>query len=327
MTGLVEKLAFGAIAAGLHALAFAAISQTGAQSQGAGGAGRVTLQGSTPQIEAMVAAWTAPPETIRPVVLTQPEPPVAEAPVADLPQSDRTPTERAAATPLPDLPEPPLAPQAAQLPPPRPAPAPVVAAAPSLPDPQPLDLPSARPAAPDPPRAAAPSAVARPSVPLAPPPPEAPKLADAAKTAPPPVTPKARPAKRAQRAAPAVQAQRAAGTGGGQQAGTSGRAQQSALGAGQRRDLIATWGARIIDRIERTKRAPRGVSPGGRVILRLQVSPDGTLRSVSVLKSSGNAALDAAAVNAVRRAGRFPPAPDGLADPVYSFSLPVRFNR
>ena len=143
---------------------------------------------------------------------------------------------------------------------------------------------------------------------------------------PPPAEPETPPAKRAQSASAAAQAQKAAGRGGAQRAGTGGKAQTDALGPGQRQSLIAQWGAQIIDRIERTKRTPRRLRGGGRVVLRLQVSRAGGLLSVSVGQSSGNAELDAAAISAVRRAGGFPPAPKGLTKPAYSFSLPVRFN-
>lgn len=328
MNGMAEKLAFGALAAGLHVLAFAAIPDTGAQSQGAGGEGRVTLQGATAQIEAMVAAWTAPPETAEPVNLARPQPPTDEPPAPDLPRVEQAAIPPATAAPLPDLPVAPSLPTAAQLPLPRPAPAPEVATAPSLPRPQPDQ--SAEPRQPPlsaaPPAATPPDAAQRPAAPAAPPPPDALKMAEAAQSPPPPAEPETPPAERARSASAAAQAQKAAGRGGAQRAGTEGKAQTDALGPGQRQSLIAQWGAQIIDRIERTKRTPRRLRGGGRVVLRLQVSRAGGLLSVSVGQSSGNAELDAAAIRAVRRAGGFPPAPKGLTKPAYSFSLPVRFN-
>ncbi|TDK45062.1 energy transducer TonB [Antarcticimicrobium luteum] len=328
MSALAEKAVFGVIAAGLHVLALAALPGTGAQSGGAGGTGRVTLEGASPQIAAMVAAWTAPPEMAEPVALSQPSLPSADPPAPDLPPVERAPRPPATAAQLPDLADAPPPPQAANLPLPTPMPAPSLTEAPSLRLPQPEQGTEERPEITIAPSAQAPrDPLQRPKAPSALPPPGAPQLAEAMEAAPPQPPPPARsetPA--AQRTQAAAQAQQAAGRGGAQRAGTNGKAQQPALGSGQRHSLIAAWGARIIDRIERTKRAPRGLRGGGRVVLRLQVSRSGALQGVSIRSSSGNAEMDAAAINAVRRAGRFPPAPEGLTRPVYSFSLPVRFN-
>ncbi len=328
---LAEKAVFGVIAAGLHVLAFAALPGTGTQSQGAGGDGRITLQGASPQIEAMVAAWTAPPETAQPVTLAQPAPPALETAEPELAQIAPEPIPTRPVLTQPERPTSPSAPDAAQLPLPRPIPAPPMADAPALPVQQPdaatMDrpeitaptpvFPSRRPTAPTP------------EAPPAPVTPSAPDLAEARQPPPPPVPPKPREIaapKPAQQASAAVQSQQAAGRGGGAQAGTGSRSDRAALSPGQRNSLIAAWGAQITNRIERTKRAPRGLRKGGRVVLRLQVSRAGQLQSVSVRQSSGNADLDAAAIRAVRRAKRFPAAPEGLNKPVYSFSLPVRFN-
>lgn len=332
---LAEKAAFGLIAAGLHVLAFAALPGTGAPTQGAGGDGRITLQGATPQIEAMVAAWTAPPETAQPITLAQPTPPVVETAEPDLAQTVRDLTPKVSTPPPLDLSTAPNPPDAAQLPLPRPIPTPPMADAPALPAPQPDPAPMDRPEVTTPPPVLS-SPLRSAPTPEAPPAPETPSAPDLAEArqpppspTPPPVPPKPRETaapKPAQQASVAVQSQQATGRGGGAQAGTSGTSDRAALSPGQRRSLIAAWGAQITNRIERTKRAPRGLRKGGRVVLRLQVSRTGQLQSVSVRQSSGNAELDAAAIRAVRRAKRFPAAPEGLNKPVYSFSLPVRFN-
>ncbi|TDE38291.1 energy transducer TonB family protein [Antarcticimicrobium sediminis] len=333
MTGaLAEKVAFGLIAAGLHVLAFAALPGTGAQTQGAGGDGRITLQGATPQIEAMVAAWTAPPETAQPVTLEQPIPPAMETAEPDLAQATPEPIPTRPVPTQPERPTAPSAPDAAQLPLPRPIPTPPMADALALPAPQPDPATMDRPeiAAPSPVLSSRQRSAPTPEAPPAPVTPRAPDLAEARQLPPPPpAPPKPReiaPPKPAQQASAAVQSQQAAGRGGGAQAGNGNRSDRAALSPGQRNSLIAAWGAQITNRIERTKRAPRGLRKGGRVVLRLQVSRAGQLQSVSVRQSSGNAELDAAAIRAVRRAKRFPAAPEGLNKPFYSFSLPVRFN-
>lgn len=122
--------------------------------------------------------------------------------------------------------------------------------------------------------------------------------------------------------------QRAAGSGGGGVAGNNGTAQETVTGTGKVANLRAKWGATIRARIERAKRYPSAAGRvGGTVTVRLSVTRGGDLASVALAASSGNAALDAAALEAVRRAGRFPPAPTGLNDPTYGFSLTIRFSR
>jgi protein TonB len=86
---------------------------------------------------------------------------------------------------------------------------------------------------------------------------------------------------------------------------------------------MSQWGAEIMARIERAR--PR-VRASGQVLLALQVARSGHLAAVSVARSSGDPAVDDAALSAVRRAGRFPAAPDALTEASYRFSLPIRFR-
>lgn len=118
-------------------------------------------------------------------------------------------------------------------------------------------------------------------------------------------------------------ARQAAGRGETGARGVAGAAQTVALTSGQRQSLMSTWGAQIRARIDRGRPAVRG---RGVVVLRLQVRRDGALAGVGIAQSSGNAALDQAAVQAVQRAGRFPAAPEGLREAQYGFSLPLRFR-
>jgi len=180
-------------------------------------------------------------------------------------------------------------------------------AAPDLPEPVDMRLPTIP--VPD----APPAPVA------SPPPPE---------KAPPPKVAKqqAAPAKAPRPPAPAQPAARAAGAGGGPVAGVNGEASEGSLSPGARSSALAEWGGRIRARIERAKRSPQG-GGAGRVLLALRVARDGRLVSVSVVQSSGVAKVDDAALTAVRRAGRFPKAPQGLVDQSYDFTLPLRFLR
>ena len=117
------------------------------------------------------------------------------------------------------------------------------------------------------------------------------------------------------RAAPA---QRAAGGGGGRRRGNAGRRAVSTGDAAARRAALARWGAGIRRNIERGKRYPRGARGGGTVTVQLTVSRDGALRAARVVASSGVAALDRAALEAVRRT-RLPAAPKGLSVPPLPF--------
>jgi protein TonB len=115
----------------------------------------------------------------------------------------------------------------------------------------------------------------------------------------------------------------AAGQGAAAAKGTRGPAANASLAPGVRQSLMAEWGADIRSHIDRAK--PRG-SGRGVVSVMLNVGRDGTLRSVSVAQSSGQRTLDQMAVTIVRSVGRMPSAPAGLAEPSYTFRVPIRFN-
>lgn len=178
------------------------------------------------------------------------------------------------------------------------------------PEPPKVDLPEPRPAPPQP--------TAEPPKPKrAEPKPKPPKpKTEKPKTAPSPAPSEAR------------AASRAAGAGGGAEAGTGGTARASAPSAGTAKNLLAQWGATIRARIERRKSYPSAAGrASGSVSLSLTVGASGQLLGASVSRSSGNAALDAAALGAVRKAGPFPAAPQGLGKASYSFSLALKFSR
>ncbi|MFX0546034.1 TonB family protein [Roseovarius sp. S1116L3] len=122
-------------------------------------------------------------------------------------------------------------------------------------------------------------------------------------------------------------AQTASGSGGSANAGSAGSSAAATLSAGQRQSLVAQWGAQVRSKIERSKRYPsaaRGAE--GTVHVRITIARDGSLRAVSVATTSGHAALDAAALRAVKSARRFPPAPRLLDQPSYTFTLAMRFS-
>ncbi len=159
----------------------------------------------------------------------------------------------------------------------------------------------------------------------APPPvaPEAPARADpvpdAPETAPaPPMPPKTTP----KPPAPTQGAARPASV-----AGDGGKAETTRRAATGDADARAAWLSAIRARVERRKVYPETAGGAeGRVTLQLTVDRAGRLASVAVLRSSGHATLDAAALRAVRAAGRFPKAPKDVSEASVTFNLPLRYS-
>lgn len=134
-------------------------------------------------------------------------------------------------------------------------------------------------------------------------------------------------AKRASAAPSETAMQTAAGAGRTSQAGRVGPAVVKTLSTGRQAKLVSVWGAKLRSRIERKKRYPRDARGSGVVRLRIHVARSGQLLSSRVVKSSGVAAFDAAALAAIARAAPFPPAPKQLTDGSYTFALSMRFDR
>jgi protein TonB len=177
-----------------------------------------------------------------------------------------------------------------------PSPPPLPAAAPDL------AQPDARPEAPRPATdAPAPPAAEPPETAVAPPAPE--------------MRPRARPA------------QVAAGAGATGLRGARGEAPVAGLSDSARRAIVAAWGAEIRARVEAGKVHPEGLRASGRPIVRITVARSGALEEVRIVRSSQVAALDEAALRAVRRAGSFPAAPRDLDLSRASFDLPIAFTR
>lgn len=145
---------------------------------------------------------------------------------------------------------------------------------------------------------------------------------------PPKIRPQARPASQPVKPTPSVSqppraASTAAGSGATAERGVRGPAETASLSKSARQTLIAEWGGKIRNRIDRAK--PRGGGRGSVVVV-LTVGRNGVLQGVGIATSSGQAALDQRAVEAVRSAARFPEAPAALMDASYTFRLPIRFD-
>jgi len=332
MKPLAEFAPFLALAVVVHIGAFAMVARGGVSSGGDGGTEQFTLQGGDPGMAALVAAWERAPEVPQPLaapvdLLSAPEA-LPEAPNASVPAPVHA---------LQALSPPATAPESLidTAPPDTPLMIPAIPA--PTPDLPPLveTLPSAPASVPRSPLAALaetlqPAHEAPVALPDSTPPPPPLALASAPERSPiPPSRPQPRSETQTTRAQPAptagapAPAQRAAGTGAqardGQGSSTeTSRAQVDAGG------LVAQWGGAIRSAVQRQQRHPAGTRAGGTVHLRLDVHSDGRLLTVALRESSGHAALDQAAIDAVRRA-RLPAAPQGLSGS-YQFNLPVRFR-
>jgi protein TonB len=80
----------------------------------------------------------------------------------------------------------------------------------------------------------------------------------------------------------------------------------------------AAYARAVMKKVRATKR--KSGAGKGSVVVGFTIAPDGSLASVQVLQSSGNAALDAVAVDHIRRSEPFPP-PGSNAGRGYSFQF------
>jgi len=306
--GLIEIPAFAALALGVHLALFAGWPGGAPEGAGDSGAAVLSIEGASGAVEAMVAAWETAPA--RATAAPGLDAPAAVAPAGPAPSAETTPApgETVAGLPAPQLAE--DVPDIVQ-PAPVPLPVPDVASAPVAPVATPAEAAPALPGAsrPDARPSGPPSGLSTPEATPAP-------VVETASAAPVPATrPKARPEQLAR--------------GAGRQGTRGDRAETSApsLSDSARRSLVASWGAEIRARVEARKVHPAGLRAAGRPVVRITVARSGALEAVQVVRSSRIAALDAAAVSAVRRAGRFPEAPGQLDLARVSFDLPISFTR
>ena len=294
----MDRAGFVVIAAALHVAAFAAVVPDGAPRGPLADAPPARLAAGGAETQAMVAAWEAPPEieTALPAAAEPPaEPPVAAVPPA-LPDSPADAAPRSDAAPTLSAPRSGAVPN---LPPAPEAPAPQVSA---------LALgrsarPAERPARPAPRRAAEPAPESAPApAPAAQPPRQARSQ------------PEPQPDAAPQRAGQGGQA--AGGRGGG-----GGGASAAQVASAQQR-----WAGQIQSCIARRAQRPRGVRGSGATTISIRVGRDGQVLGVGVSRSSGDPALDQAAVQAAQRARRCPAAPAELTDASYAFAMPVTLN-
>lgn len=93
--------------------------------------------------------------------------------------------------------------------------------------------------------------------------------------------------------------------------------------------LVSSYQAQVLAHLSRFRAYPeearsRGIT--GVVSVRFALASDGKVVSASLLRTSGAAMLDEAALAMVRRASPFPPFPAGLNRARMEFAAPVRFD-
>jgi protein TonB len=104
--------------------------------------------------------------------------------------------------------------------------------------------------------------------------------------------------------------------------GTKGKGRSDAETSGE--GGIGSYGGVVRARVARNK--PRGMTGRGTVIVTIGVSPSGGLRFARLSRSSGNAALDRAAMAAVQRSAPFPDPPAGASPGQLVFHIPIAYR-
>jgi periplasmic protein TonB len=92
-------------------------------------------------------------------------------------------------------------------------------------------------------------------------------------------------------------------------------------------NAIPSWRNEVVAKLERNKRFPHGAERSrGTAQVFFSIDRQGQVTASRVVKSSGSAALDRAALDMIARAAPFPPPPPALAGPEVRLTVPVRFN-
>lgn len=153
-------------------------------------------------------------------------------------------------------------------------------------------------------------------------PPETPKVEKAEVVLPPkvePPKPKPKPKKKKQKAAPRTTAPPSS------QAKRADRAAAPAEGMASSISA-ASWRGALMAHLNRHKRFPPGGSQGVAMVA-FSINRSGSVTSARLTRSSGDGALDAEAVNLIRRASPVPAPPSDIGGSSLSLSVPIRFNR
>ncbi len=100
-----------------------------------------------------------------------------------------------------------------------------------------------------------------------------------------------------------------------------------AKAAGRGAASPAQWQAEVIAHIRRFRQYPPGASGSASVRVQLRINGQGAVKSASVAGSSGNAALDRAAIETVKRASPVPAPPPEIARSSMTLAITISFKR
>lgn len=90
--------------------------------------------------------------------------------------------------------------------------------------------------------------------------------------------------------------------------------------------MQASWRGTLMAHLNRYKRFPSGASPGT-VQVSFRIDRAGRVMAASLVRGSGDAALDEEAVAMIRRASPVPAPPDTVGGTTIALAVPVRFSR
>ncbi|MDH7794980.1 MULTISPECIES: TonB family protein [unclassified Beijerinckia] len=90
---------------------------------------------------------------------------------------------------------------------------------------------------------------------------------------------------------------------------------------------IASWRGSLIAHLNRYKRFPAGANGAGAASVSFTIDRSGRVLSSSLVRSSGDPALDGEAVAMMRRASPVPQPPENMGGRTISLAVPIRFNR
>ncbi|WP_159075121.1 TonB family protein [Celeribacter baekdonensis] len=106
--------------------------------------------------------------------------------------------------------------------------------------------------------------------------------------------------------------------------GTVGTAQNTTTTDAQIHTALSRWGGTLRAAIEHKKRYPSAAAGAkGSVMLQITVTRNGQIARVTRLGTSGNAALDRAAIKAVLQVGKIQPTRPSLARATYTFEQKI----
>jgi protein TonB len=100
-----------------------------------------------------------------------------------------------------------------------------------------------------------------------------------------------------------------------------------AQGTGESAQRVrATWQKELMAHLDKHKRYPASSQKGAEIVVSFALDRKGHVLSTSIVKGSGDTALDEAALAMVRKSDPVPPPPPAVADEGLNFTLPVIFK-